>query len=116
MIRHRTRSGMTVPTRLLYSVRSPDEVIYADELKYLAGLKNGFELIPTYTRQQPSGWKGYARRIDRAILNEITGPASPTTEIFVCGPTLMVESVANTLVGLGFSGFQIRTERFGATT
>jgi ferredoxin-NADP reductase len=116
MIRHRARSGMTVPTRLLYSVRSPDEVIYADELKYLASLKTGFELILTYTRQQPPGWKGYARRIDRAILNEAAGPVSPSTDLFVCGPTLMVEAAANTLVGLGFSGFQIRTERFGSTT
>ncbi len=116
MLRHRTRAGMSVPTKLLYSVRSPDEVIYADEMNYLASLKNGFELALTYTRRQPPDWKGYARRIDREMLREVVGPYGKEAQIYVCGPTLLVESAANTLVSLGFSGFQIHTERFGPTT
>src|SRR6266851_4452499 len=35
MLRHRATAGSTVPTRLLYSSRSSDEVIYRDELETL---------------------------------------------------------------------------------
>jgi ferredoxin-NADP reductase len=33
MVRAHSASGSTVPLRLLYSVRSPDDVFYADELR-----------------------------------------------------------------------------------
>src|SRR6478752_2822167 len=35
MIRHRAATGSKVPTRLLYSSRTPDEVIYFNELQQL---------------------------------------------------------------------------------
>src|SRR5947199_127303 len=35
MLRHRAAVGSTVPTRLLYSSRSPEEVIYRDDLDHL---------------------------------------------------------------------------------
>jgi ferredoxin-NADP reductase len=34
---------------------------------------------------------------------------------YVCGPTSLVESVAEALVGLGHDAARIKTERFGPT-
>jgi ferredoxin-NADP reductase len=34
---------------------------------------------------------------------------------FVCGPTSLVESVASTLVELGYDPLRVKTERFGAS-
>src|SRR5438105_3465638 len=68
MVRHRQAQGSHVPTRLLYSVRTPDELIYADELARLGGTAGGPEVFLTYTRAQPAGWTGYARRLDRQML------------------------------------------------
>src|SRR5438093_12480682 len=56
MIRHRERSGRDVPTRLLFSSRGFDEIIYREELERLAATGDGFEVIHTLTRQQPAGW------------------------------------------------------------
>jgi ferredoxin-NADP reductase len=36
MIRHRARAGKKVPTRLLYSSRTVEDVIYREELDLLA--------------------------------------------------------------------------------
>jgi ferredoxin-NADP reductase len=36
-------------------------------------------------------------------------------QVYICGPTLLVESAANSLVKLGVNSNQIRTERFGPT-
>ena len=71
MARQRARLGSAAPMRLLYSSRSWDEVIYRDELETL-----GLEVVHTLTREQPPGWKGYARRIDDELLREVAFPAS----------------------------------------
>ena len=69
----------------------------------------------TLTREQPAGWSGLTRRIDRAML-EIAGFAPATSpRIFVCGPTPLVEAAARTLRDIGHAPHLIKTERFGPT-
>lgn len=115
MIRHRAVSGAEVPVRLLYSTRTPEDVIYAEELMELNDRRDGLEILITYTRQTPPGWKGYARRIDPAMLREAAGTFGGKAQAYVCGPTTMVEAVANGLLQIGLAPGQIRTERFGPT-
>ena len=115
MLRHRAAAGSTTPTRLLYSSRSQEDVIYRDELDRLAGSGGGLIVKHTLTRSQPAGWKGYARRIDRAMLAEVAWPKEQSPLIFVCGPTPLVEAVAGLLVDIGYDPASIKTERFGAT-
>jgi ferredoxin-NADP reductase len=113
MLRHRAAAGSKVPTRLLYSVRTPAEVIYAAELDALVRSGADLEVLLTYTRAQPQGWKGYARRIDQAMLREVLAPIGPTPRVYICGPTLLVEAVATLLFQFGLPRDLIRTERFG---
>jgi len=115
MARHRAKAGSSVQARLLVSSRAPEEIIYRDELDRLAAARNGFEVAHTLTRQQPPGWSGYARRIDESMLAEVAEPLGPATRAYACGPTALVETVANALVKLGLSPDRIRTERFGPT-
>ena len=115
MIRHRTKIGATNPTTLLFSVRTGDDAIYQRELTQLADQDAGFRLALTFTRQPPPGWAGYQRRIDRAMLTDVVDQFATLPESFICGPTLLVEQVANTLVELGLPAGKVRTERFGPT-
>lgn len=115
MLRHRAATRSDVPTRLLYSSRSLENVIYFEELMQLRALGNGIEMFHTFTRERPSEWNGYARRIDTEMLKEVVEPLDPKPLSYVCGPTLMVESVANSLVQIGVPSIRIRTERFGPT-
>ena len=115
MLRHRAATGSTVPTRLLYSSRTPEDVIYREELERLSANGNGLQVYHTFTRAQPPGWTGYARRIDSQMLAEIARPLGNGLRTFICGPTLMVEGAANGLVGIGVPASQIKTERFGPT-
>lgn len=69
----------------------------------------------TLTRERPSGWTGYARRVDRAPLAEIAWPAEKNPLAFVCGPTSFVETVATGLVEFGYAPDRVKTERFGGT-
>jgi ferredoxin-NADP reductase len=113
MIRHAAASGAQVPMRLLYSSRTAEDVIYARELAELQAAHAGLEVFHTLTRTQPPGWTGYARRIDAPMLREVAAPLGPAPQVFICGPTLLVESAANTLVQIGLPPGRVRTERFG---
>ena len=113
MARHRARAGSGIAARLLFSSRGPEEIIYRDELDRLAAAGDGFEVVHTLTRQQPPGWTGYARRIDEQMLAEVVEPLGAATRAYACGPTALVETVANGLVRLGLPPDRIRTERFG---
>jgi ferredoxin-NADP reductase len=115
MIRHRTAAGAKNPTTLLYSSRNFEDIIYYNELEKLRAANNGLQVFHALTRFQPPDWKGYARRIDQDMLKEVAQPLGRSIQVFICGPTLLVESAANVLVKIGVRSNQIRTERFGPT-
>jgi ferredoxin-NADP reductase len=115
MLRHRAAVGSTIPTRLLYSSRSSDDVIYRDELERLVKSSTLLEIVQTLTRVQPPGWTGYARRIDTQMLREVAWPLDQRPLMFICGPTPFVETAATSLVALGHDPARIKTERFGPT-
>jgi ferredoxin-NADP reductase len=115
MIRHRRRADSRVPTRLLLSSRHVEDIVYRDELQELASAGDGFEVIHTLTRSQPTGWTGYTRRIDDRMLAEVLEPLGVTTRVYICGPTALVEVAANGIVRLGLPPDRVRTERFGPT-
>jgi ferredoxin-NADP reductase len=115
MIRHRRAVPSAVPTRLLYSSRSQEEMIYRDELDELTRRDGVLEVIYTLTRRQPPGWTGYHRRIDEDLLRDVAWPAQDHPLAYICGPTRFVETAATGLVALGYDPTLVKTERFGPT-
>src|SRR5215203_337690 len=115
MIRHRAAARSDAPTRLLNSSRSREDAIYAEELDHLSAEDRALEVTHTLTRSQPPGWRGYSRRIDREMLEEVGWPSEERPLVFVCGPTPLVETVATVLVELGHNPARVKTERFGPT-
>ena len=115
MLRHRAAVGSSIPTRLLSSSRSFEDVIYRDELERLVKSSMLLEVVYTLTRVQPPGWTGYARRIDLDMLREVAWPPDQHPLVFICGPTPFVETAAASLVALGYEPGRVKTERFGPT-
>lgn len=113
MLRHRAAAGDHTPTHLLFSSRTHDDIIYRDELDRLMRDDPTLQVTHTLTRSQPPGWSGYARRVDRAILDAVAWPGGENPLAFICGPTPFVEAVAASLAELGYHRERIKTERFG---
>lgn len=111
MVRAARDAGAAASFRLLYSVRSPEDAIYRDELRGESGA--GVAVSWRYTRTAPSGWAGPIGRIDAEALRGAVWPPEREPIVFVCGPTGFVEHVASALVELGHPAGRIRTERFG---
>ena len=101
MLRYRAAVGSDVPTRLLYSSRSYEEIIYRRELEHLAARDGSLEVIHTLTRSRPASWSSYHRRIDAEMLAEVAWSPDERPLAFVCGATPLVEAVGAALVGLG---------------
>jgi ferredoxin-NADP reductase len=102
MLRHRRRTMPELPMALVYSVRSAEDVIYADEV--------GEETILTYTREPPPGWTGHTGRIDSEL---IASAGLSDAMVFVCGTNGFVESAVELVLAEGVDPRQVRTERFG---
>jgi ferredoxin-NADP reductase len=114
MLRHWASGDRAVPARLLYSSRTLDDVIYREELADLAA-DDGADIQLTLTRESPDGWDGHTGRIDRGLLEDHVAPPTDRPLIYVCGPTALVEGVAEALVRIGHEPARIKTERFGPT-
>ena len=113
MIRARATAESEVDTRLLFSSRGWEDVIYREDLEQLDG--NGLRVVHALTRSQPPGWTGYARRVDAEMLADVGPHPAERPLVYVCGPTPFVEAVAEALVQLGHEAHMIKTERFGPT-
>lgn len=115
MLRHRAKAKGEAPTRLLYSSRTLSDVIYREELDRLASAGDGVAVYHTLTREKPEGWKGFTRRVDQAMMQEVAWPTEQMPAVYICGPTTFVEAAASLLVSMGYPPISIKTERFGAT-
>jgi ferredoxin-NADP reductase len=110
VLRHRSNLGSIVPVRLLYSARSLADVIYRDELGQEGA---GVEVTYALTREQPPGWTGHRGRVDKSMLAAVAWSPDQQATAYVCGPTPFVETVASSLVSLGYPALRVKTERFG---
>ena len=104
MLRHRRRTMPELPMRLVYSVRTGADLIYAEEL--------GHDAVLTFSREPPEGWTGHTGRIDAALISA-SAPAGAT--VFICGSDGFVEAAAALALDAGADPQRIRTERFGPT-
>ena len=113
MIRKRSLAKTMQPFRLIYSVRTPEDICYADELRRHVRDDDGLDVRYVYTRKTPEGWSDPPKRIDVAALSAHGWPPDFGSDTYVCGPTSFVETAADILVALGHDPRRIRTERFG---
>jgi ferredoxin-NADP reductase len=96
MLRHRRRTAPGKAMRLLYSARTMDDVIYADEL--------GEETTVRLSRVEG--------RITAGTVADVAFPEGPA---YVCGSHGFVEAAADHLMAAGYAPERILTERFGPT-
>jgi ferredoxin-NADP reductase len=115
MIRERDRAGSRVPFRLVYSVRSADEAIYAEELATQSSSGEGLIVEWVYTRSTPQSCERPPSRLDESDLSDLSWAASSDPRCYVCGSSGFVETASQLLLGLGHPAEMIRTERFGPT-
>jgi ferredoxin-NADP reductase len=105
MLRHQRVAAPHVPVRLVVSVRSADELPFADEY--------GEETTVVHTRRAPEGWP---RPAGRLTADDLRPALLPGATAYVCGSSGFAESASQLLVELGVPAASVRVERYGPTS
>jgi ferredoxin-NADP reductase/DMSO/TMAO reductase YedYZ heme-binding membrane subunit len=96
---------------LLFSVKTPDEIIFNNELQSLAQKHKNLHLHITITRDAPATWTGPRGRISNDLLQQLV-PDFTTRPTFICGPTEMATAVKSQLLSAGTPESRIKLESF----
>ena len=117
MIRTHAQVKSKVPVRLIYSARTPADVIYAAELSERERV-SPLTVTHVYTRWWPGDppHGSHTGRIDAKIIAEAGFPPEWNPLIFICGPSGFVEAASSLLTQAGHPPSTIKTERFGPTS
>ena len=113
MLRYRDKITKPGPALLIYSSRGLQDVIYRDEIGAMARRDPALRVVHALTREAPDDWTGHRGRVNKRLLAAHCFAPAQRPAIYICGPTAFVESIAATLVELGFEPLGIKTERFG---
>ncbi len=93
---------------LLYSNKSPDEHIFAEELAELSR-EHGFKIVNIYAEQKIAGAE--VGRLDKAMLARLV-PDLTERDVFLCGPPPMMAAIKIALNELKLPKKQLHSERF----
>jgi ferredoxin-NADP reductase len=113
MAEHAAEAGVAREITLLYSSRTPDEIVFREQLDRLEKLNPRFRVIHTITDASGGGvpkraWTG---RIDERLMLEAR-VMSEDAVYYVCGPPGLVRALKELLRGMGVADARIRRESF----
>lgn len=95
---------------LVYSVRTPSELLFRDELEAMAERNSRIRNIFIATRPGGETWEGRTGRIDADLLTQ--EGVDLDALFYVCGPPGMIQSMLAMLRGLGVPDSRIRYEQW----
>ena len=97
----------------LYCAKSPQDIIFHQELDGLQRRFPNLHLHITLTRAEGTNWDGRKGRITGEFLRQ-TIPDLAGRPVFICGPASMMEPTIQMLRELGVPADQIKSEAFVA--
>ena len=103
MLRLARRTGRSDLVKLVVSVRTPGDLLYADELP-------GPETTVVYSRTAPADAVRPPGRLTRADVEPLL---LPDATCYICGSAGFADAASGLLTGLGVPVERIRVERFG---
>jgi ferredoxin-NADP reductase len=113
-VREATRRKLETKITVLYSVRTPGDIIFNGEFRQLEQENPNFKFHVTCTRLKPEHtWNGRAGRVTPEWVKAHVMD-SANTVFYACGPNPLVEFAEEVVLrGLGVPKEQMKTEKWG---
>ncbi len=113
MLRDAADRGLSLQVILLYSNRTPAEIVFTQELDNLARQWKRLKIVYTITRpEEAKGWTGKTGRIDAGLIREYAKTLH-TPLYYVCGSQTMVDGISRVVTDeLNVAQEDLRTEKF----
>jgi len=93
---------------MLFGCRTQKDLLYYEELKQLEKDMPGFHFLPTLSREEWDGKKGYVHGLYKELCKD-TQPAS----FFLCGWKAMIDEAKKTIQEIGYDRKAIHQELYG---
>jgi ferredoxin-NADP reductase len=110
MIRYITQRKLPVKITLIYSNKTPEDIIFQRELQNLELHNELLRCVHTITRPEGYNWQGPTGRINQELLER--NISNKQALFYICGPKAMIQTCVEQLKGLGVSSFQIKIEKW----
>jgi len=112
-VREATRRKLGTRITVLYSVRTPKDIIFNNEFRELEKENPNFKFQVTCTRALPEHqWTGHTGRITPEWVKQYAVNLSNTV-FYACGPNQLVEFAEVLVFELGVPKEQMKTEKWG---
>ena len=109
-IRYVHEAGLDVPVTLLYSARTPSELLFHKELADISTNNPKIKCLFTVTRPGDEAWDGRAGRIDPDLLKEHV--TDKDAMFYLNGPRGMSEDMAMMLTSMGVDPSRLNVEQW----
>ncbi len=96
---------------LVFSVRKKQDVIFAEELRYLTARYPNLHVLVTLTNDPDAEHDGARGQISREMLESFI-PSFEHGPVMLCGPDPMMTAMRQLLVGMGIPDAEIHQEAF----
>ena len=110
IIRYIDKSGLQVPTTLVYSASAPSELLFREEFEAMKVRNPRFRTFFTVTRSHSEQWSGSKGRIDAAALREAGVNANHLC--YICGPPEMIGAMLAALKEIDVPEERLRYEQW----
>jgi phytoene dehydrogenase-like protein/ferredoxin-NADP reductase len=111
IIRETVEKKRPLHIQLLYGSRSPDDIVFGDELKRIASSYPNVE-VDFVISEPPEGWSGLRGLLDAGTISSRVGSVGGKT-FFICGPAQMHVLCEDALKSLGVPCKRIKKEAYG---
>jgi len=111
MIKYATDKKLPINITLIYSNRTPADIVYKDEWPVFEKENPNLKVVHTITDAPDSSWKGRTGRINDSMVKEYCNDLHKAL-FYICGPPGMVNAIFEILIGMGVPGPNIKLERF----
>ena len=110
VLRYVEDSTSDVEATLIYSARTPSELLFHSRLTEMETRNERIRCVFTVTRQADEPWSGRVGRIDADTLHQARIDLDAL--FFTCGPPTMIQDMVSLLEGLGVPESRIKHEQW----
>ena len=110
MLRHMAGAGDDRPVTLIWGNRREEDIVHRQELDAMAAGRVGLRIHHVLSQQE--SWQGHTGFVDAPLLLRLLDAEELKRHIFLCGPPVMMASVARALRSIHVPRRRIHMERF----
>jgi len=109
MIKYAGDKRLPIKLTLLYSNKTPDDIVYKEEWGVFEGKNPNLKVVHTITDN--ATWHGRKGRINEAMIREFCNDMN-NAMFYICGPPGMVDGLSNLLKTMNVPLQNIKIEKF----